>query len=575
MLKELYIKNYALIDEMTVRFSRELTVLSGETGAGKSIIVGALGLVLGEKAKTSLIRAGMDTCTVEGRFSVPGSHPSADMIERMGIEAENGGREVDIVIRRVITASGTSKSYINGLQVTVRDLQNVTGLLIDIHGQHEHQSLLQVRNHLSLLDRYGKLHNDLALYAESYGRLQELRKTLRESIIDERERTRRIEILRYSADEIARVNPAEGEEKDLEEEYKVLRHYEELVGAVRDSCEWLQQDESSAYALLARSVERLGRVREFSSEIDGVLAELEEAAVTVNDGARSLMNFVESVEYEPGRIDAIQSRIEQIKNLKKKYGDTIEEVLGYREKCIQELEGLETHDQRIRELEEKIEEERRNACRLALALSAQRRVAAQTLMEGVMTELRFLSLDKSRFQVGISYRENPEGEIEIDSKRYELSSTGMDHVEFMITTNPGEPLRQLRNVASGGELSRIMLAIKTVLGQADPILTFVFDEIDAGIGGRVAWAVGERLKGISLFKQILCITHQAQIASKGKMNVRVSKESVARENSEERTVARVAELNGPDRVEEIARMISGKKISEAALKQAREMIGEK
>lgn len=570
MLKELYIRNYALIDEMTIGFSDNLTVLSGETGAGKSIIVGALGLVLGEKARTSSVRSGMESCTVEGRFEIESSHPVSLHLSASGMADEGF-----LVIRRVVTRSGGSKCFINGLQVGVRDLQEITGLLIDIHGQHQHQSLLTVRNHLLILDRYGKLENDLGAYQKSYRNMNALRERIEALTMDEREKERRIDILRYSIQEIESAGLEEGEEEALEQEHRVLKNYEQLISAVSATHALLRTGDSSALTQLEESIDELLRISELSTEIGASVKDLESAKILVEECAYNLQNYINGIEYEPGKIDRILSRLELVKTLKKKYGETASAVEAYRQKCEEELQSLESNEQTIKKLEEQWKSERERAQRSAIELSARRRVAAKTLEESVMKELSFLSMGKARFKVQITYSESAAGEndiqpaVPIDGKYYELLPKGLDRVEYMISTNVGEPLLPLKNVASGGELSRIMLAIKTVLGNVDPICTFVFDEIDAGIGGKVAWAVGSRLKELSVMKQILCITHQAQIASRANLNVRVDKA-----NRDGRTVASVRELDGREKVAEIARMISGKSISEAALKQAHEMISE-
>ncbi len=566
MLKELYIKNYALINELTLSFSRNLTVLSGETGAGKSIIIGALGLILGEKAKTSNIRSGMKSCIVEGRVEVSKDHPVFDMLKERGIEHENGA---DIVVRRIITTSGVSKSFINGLQVTVKDLREITGLLFDIHGQHEHQSLLDLRNHLFLLDQYGKHQDKLEDYRESYRKIEELNREIEKYTIDEREKERRIDILKYSINEIDRADLKEGEDIELEEEYKVLSNYEKLVTTVKNAYDYLDLHDASALSMLENALSELYRIKDFSNEISTLVDELDNSKNVINDITSSLKSYVDGIDYEPGKIDRIQSRIELIKSLKKKYGDTIKDINKYREQCRIELDNLESNEDIINGLKGKLKEELSRAEKYAKELSIQRRVSAKTLKESVMKELSYLSMDKARFKVNIMYKESDDGPVTIDGKRYELSQNGIDLVEFLLSANIGEPFLPLKNVASGGELSRIMLAIKTVLGDVDPILTFVFDEIDTDIGGKVAWAVGNRLKKLSRLKQILCITHQAQIASKGDLNVRVEKVQ-----KDDRTVTEVKWLDGPQKVAEIARMISGEKISETALKQAHEMIRE-
>ena len=566
MLKELYIKNYALIRELTVGFSPNLTVLTGETGAGKSIIIGALGLILGEKAKTSLIRSGAESCTVEGRLNIEKGHEVYGILKEKGIESPDGE---EVVIRRTITTDGVSKSYINGLQVGVRELKDVTGILIDIHGQHEHQYLLHVKNQLFLLDQYGT-HGDLLMtYGESFRKVEQLKNEIERQTMDRRERERRIDILKHSITEIDGASLRDGEDQALEEEYTVLKNYEKLVSSINSAYELLGADERSAVSMVDEALGDLEKVRDISAEIGALAAELTGTRDVVGDVASSLKAFVDGIDYEPGRIDAIQSRIELIKSLKKKYGDTIQEIIEYREQSEEELTELQQNEDTVRELKERLEEELSWAGNIAKELSVQRRVAAQTLKDRVMQELSYLSMDKAGFKVQITYREKTDGWVEIEKKRYELTKNGLDNVQFLLSANKGEPFLPLKDVASGGELSRIMLAIKTVVGSADPILTFVFDEVDAGIGGKVAWAVGKRLRELSRYKQVLCITHQAQIASKGDLNIRVEK--VEREK---RSVTEVRLLEGAEKVAEVARMISGERIGEAAIRQAHQMINE-
>jgi DNA repair protein RecN (Recombination protein N) len=567
MLKELLIKNFALIDEITIRFDSRLNVLSGETGAGKSIIVGALGLVLGDTAKTSYIRSGTETCVVEGRIEVEGDHPVRGLLEGKGVEC---GAGEDLVVRRIISTAGSSKSFVNGLQVTAKDLQEITDLLVDVHGQHEHQSLLNVRNHLSLLDQYGKLQEEVRRYQDCHGRTIELKKEIGRITMDEREKERRIDILRYSVQEIENARLADGEDEELEKQYRVLKNYEQLASAVTTAYSLLKLNDASVVTTMASALHELAKTRSVSQDIEKLCSDLEGAKFVVDDVASGLKGFIDGIEYEPGKIDRVIARLELLKGLKKKYGATLTEVRSYGGKCRKELDTLAMNEDVIKELEGKLREELQKAGRFAVELSARRRVEAKALEESVKKELSYLSMGKANFKVGISYRESETGTVKIEGKRYELGTSGLDQVEFLISPNPGEPLLPLKSIVSGGELSRIMLAIKTVLGNVDPISTFVFDEIDAGIGGKVAWAVGTRLRELSRLKQILCVTHQPQIASRGDLNIRVEKVS-----KEQRTVTRVKLLEGKEKVEEIARMISGKEISEAALRQASEMIGEK
>ncbi len=567
MLNTLYIKNYALIDEIEIGFSRGLTILSGETGAGKSIIVGALGLLMGEKARISEVRSGEELCIVEGRLTPPEGHTVYGLLKARGIPVD---QNEGIIVRRIVSRKdGGSKSFINSIQVTMKDLHDVMSALVDIHGQHEHQSLLVVKNHLGLLDRYGKLSEELEDFKNTYGRMEEIRKQIEDTRMDESEKLRRIDLLRYSINEIESASLEEGEDTALEDEYEVLKNYEKIFEAISKAYHYLKEGENSSVDLLDKAVLELGLVSEYSDVIKRALSELENAKLIIDEISYELKNYIESIEYEPGKIDRILGRLEQIKLLKKKYGKTIGEIKNYLENCKKELEEIELSDEILEKLQREYGEVVKEVCKKAAQLSARRRVAARMLEDRISEELKYIGMPKARFKVDIRYRETEEGLCEIDGRKYEVGPDGLDRVEFLFSANEGEPLLPLRNIASGGELSRVMLAVKSVLGEIDPITTFIFDEIDAGIGGRVSWAVGKRLKELSKIKQVICITHQAQIASRGELNIKVEK--ITRDG---RSITRVKVLDEKEKTEEIARMISGEKITEAAKAQADQMIRE-
>ncbi|RKY02659.1 MAG: DNA repair protein RecN [Spirochaetes bacterium] len=567
MLNTLYIKNYALIDEIEIGFSRGLTILSGETGAGKSIIVGALGLLMGEKARISEVRSGEELCIVEGRLTPPEGHTVYGLLKARGIPVD---QNEGIIVRRIVSRKdGGSKSFINSIQVTMKDLHDVMSALVDIHGQHEHQSLLVVKNHLGLLDRYGKLSEELEDFKDAFRRMEEIRKQIEDTRMDESEKLRRIDLLRYSINEIESASLEEGEDTALEDEYEVLKNYEKIFEAISKAYHYLKEGENSSVDLLDKAVLELGLVSEYSDVIKRALSELENAKLIIDEISYELKNYIESIEYEPGKIDRILGRLEQIKLLKKKYGKTIADIKNYLEKCKKELEEMELSDEILEKLQREYGEVVKEVCKKAAQLSARRRVASRMLEDRISEELKYIGMPKARFKVDIRYRETEEGLCEIDGRKYEVGPDGLDRVEFLFSANEGEPLLPLRNIASGGELSRVMLAVKSVLGEIDPITTFIFDEIDAGIGGRVSWAVGKRLKELSKIKQVICITHQAQIASRGELNIKVEK--ITRDG---RSITRVKVLDEKEKTEEIARMISGEKITEAAKAQADQMIRE-
>ena len=556
MLEEISIRNYALIEELTAEFHSGLNVLSGETGAGKSIIVGALGLLLGEKGDSSAIRTGTDEAEVSGVLRVEGNEEVSAWLREREIRPEDG----TILLRRTIKAGGRGSSFIQSHKATRHDLQELTAFLVDMHGQHEHQSLLSIDNHRKLLDRYAGNEESAAKLYEEFYRLSGLRKELEELNASERELLREKELLEHAIREIEAAQLKVGEEEELEQERRLLNQHErlfELFSTVHGS---LAEARGGAVARIREAVDALRSMSEILPEISSELSRLESAFYEVEDIEAVVRERREDLHFSPERLDECQERIQLIHRLEKKYGDTIEDVVQYARKAAEKVEGMEHREERKAELEGRIETLQAQVLALARDLSSKRKQAAKKLEEKLQTALRALGMPKAKFHIQSAYREGKEG-------RHSCGPYGFDRIEFLISPNEGEPLKPLREIASGGEISRIMLALKSVFSLSDRVGCLIFDEIDAGIGGEVAVAVGEHLAGLGADKQVLCITHLASIAVRADNHIRVEKKE-----REGRTYTDIRRIEAEERIAEIARMLSGDSESSSSTTHARELL---
>jgi len=556
MLEELVVQNYALIDRLQVRFSPGLNILTGETGAGKSILIGALGLVLGMKADTGAIRAGTEEIDVSGIVKLDNNPDVQTWMEEKGIAAENNS----IIIRRVVKKNGKGTIYVQSTPFTLTVLRELTGMLFDLHGQHEHQSLLSPENHRRLLDHYGNITAPVTAFSVLYTRLLKVREEHAALIAEQRERARKVELLEYAIQEIEDAKLKVGEEEQLRQEQHLLANHERLIhlveevyGATAESRGGALSNLRQARGLLAEIVKIDSHLNDSNRQLDNVFFELE-------DFVENLDRYKGSINFDPARLEKIEERLDLIKRLEKKYGGTIEEVLAHLEESRRALEGIQNSDATQKKLEEQITGLEKEIKARAANITHLRKQAAVGLQEKIVGELRQLGMPKVRFQVQIEDRTS-------DSGKVLYAGTGKDKVEFLIAPNLGEPFKKLVQIASGGELSRIMLAIKTVLAESDHINSLIFDEVDAGIGGEVAIAVGERLKGLAKSKQVLCITHLATIAVQADNHIKVEKITQA-----DRTVTRVSSVTGPEQQEEIARMLAGDRTGDTSLKHAQELL---
>ncbi len=581
MLSEIDITNFAIIDHLHLQFHRGFNVLTGETGAGKSIIIDAVGTLLGGRAQSEFLRAGADKTRVEASFTLSAAareniFPTLDEI---GIEHEDEA----LIVTREINREGRNVCRVNGHAVTLHALQRVGENLIDIHGQSEHISLLRVRTHIDFLDRFGNLWDQRAGVAEKVKQLRAVRSELKSLQMDEREIARRVDRLTYVVDEIMAANLQLGEEDALKQERELLGNAElraNLADHAYRSLYGAGEDEKGAIDLLSEALQAVSGLEKYDPSVKALREEAEGASAQADDVARALRNYRDRVDHNPARLAQVDERLDLIFRLKRKYGETIEEVMKYGENAAAELAGISHSEERIKELNAQQEQLLKELAKLATDLSAARRAAGEQLAKGIEAQLQDLGMAKAKFGVALERSDDPDGVAE-NGRRVACDTTGIDRVEFMVSPNPGEPLKPLAKIASGGETSRLMLAMKSVLAVADNTPTLIFDEIDQGIGGRTGGIVGNKLWALTPTAQkndhdaaasrskdernssetflreaaapqhqVICITHLPQIAAYGDAHFKIRKEVVG-----ERTVTQVRELKQTERVDELAQML--------------------
>lgn len=551
MLRELRIKNLAIIDDLVVRFEKGLNVLTGETGAGKSVIVDALGLALGDRAQSDLIKSGEKEAVVQAYFE----REEYGQLPDIGVDMSEG-----LVLRRVVSSGGKSKAYVNDMMVTLQTLAEVGKSLVDIHSQHEHQSLLSPEKQLTLLDSYGKLQSDREKVSSLFHGVKALKDEcagLREKA---EERVHRLDLLRFQINEISAASPKQGEKGTLEEERKILANITKLSSLAETAYSLLYGSEGSAEERLSLAVAQLREMHPIDNSIGETLEMLESAKALIEDASSTLRGYGDKYDFEPGRLEIIEDRLELIGRLEKKYGGGVEAIMNYRDAAEEELRTLESADDRLVSLEEELRTKERELLNAAAALSEKRRKTAREIEGRINGTLNELAFAKAAFRIDITREQAG------DEGRYRVNSNGMDRIEFQFSANPGEPLKSLAKIISGGELSRVMLALKSILADVDSVPVLIFDEVDAGIGGRTAESVGRKLDAISDRHQLICITHLPQIASFGDVHLKIEKKE-----KNNRVHVEIKELYGKERQDEIARMLSGK-ITEISLKHAGELL---
>ena len=551
MLAEVRIKNFAVIETVTVPFEPGLNVLTGETGAGKSIVIDAILLVLGGRAQIDLIRTDAETATVEAVFHLPAGSPARAVLEASGLELEDD----TVVIRRELARSGRHRAFVNDASVTVGLLERLGEFLVDLHGQHEHQRLLQPTAQLELLDRFAGT-SDVERLAALYDKHRVAREALATFRQTERDRAQREDLLRFQVSELDAARLRVGEEDELRAERQRLQHAERLATGLTEVATLLRDDRDSVTGRLGRASRVIADLGRFDPDVGQAAGPLEAAAAHVEDALLAVRRLRDRMDAEPGRLEAIDERLDVITRLKRKYGDSEAAMLSLRDAAAAELEHLERHDEVVAAEQRRVDELFAERTAVAAALSAARREAAARLAPRIERELRDLGMDRARFSIVVD-------PIPVE----QMTARGLDRVEFRLSANPGEDLRPLARIASGGELSRSMLAVEVVLASSERLPTMIFDEVDAGVGGRVAGAVADKLAKTSRGRQVLCVTHLAAIAARADHHLLVSK--VVRAG---RTRAGVVALAGTARTEEVARMLGGDAVTDAARRHARELL---
>lgn len=559
MLLEISIENFALIRRVTLSLGRGLNVLTGETGAGKSIVVDAMNLLVGGRALAEQVRTGADKACIEGVFDCSESPHVVERLQELGLPVSEDGV---LVLAREVVRGGKGTCRVNGRLVPLAVYRSIGELLVDLHGQHEHQSLLKVENHLELLDQFGgdELLRKRQVVEELYGRLVHLKEERQRLEGDAEKRRQRMDYLKHAVSEIDAVAPRPGEEEELERERERLRHGEKLAVLAAEITAELFDGYSNvvpAYDLVSRASEKAEEMARYDPALEGVSASLQEIVFKLEDLAAFMRDYRERVDFDRAHAAEVEERLYALRNLMRKYGATLEEVCAFREEAAAELEELQGEQSRAEEISEEYAEVMRQYEEAADELTALRREKAALFTAAVLSELDSLGMEKARFDI-------------LWEKRKEPSPMGYDRIEFLFSANPGEPLKPLVKIASGGELARLMLGLRVVLSEVDKIPTLVFDEIDAGIGGRTLQVVGEKLSAVARTKQVLCVTHSPHIAGRGEKHFYIEKRVM-----DDQTYTFVRELSGEERIRELARMLGGSADDEITRSHAEKILRRK
>jgi DNA repair protein RecN (Recombination protein N) len=566
MLTELHIQNFAIIDQLALDFGPGLVILTGETGAGKSIIMDALDVLMGSRADVSVIRTEAELARVEGTFKLSGpERPAAIEI----LKREELLDDPDFVtMMREVRREGRSVARINGRIVSLPLLKELGELLVDIHGQSEHLSLLNVRAHLGLLDRYAGIESNLAAYHKAYQHLLGLRRELHDLRLAQQDAERRTEMLTFQADEIEAARLQHAEDTELKQERDRLANAEALATLAQEALTVLDDGTSESPAatdLIGQAVQSLGKLAQIDTAQHGLAEQSTTMEETLAELARSLRNYLEAIEYNPKRLEEAEERLDLIHRLERKYGGSIESALAFAADARKQLETISTASTRIAELETAETAALAKLSEHGLALSKKRKEAAEKMSKAIEIELDDLHMASARFGVDFQTKPDPQGVPLPDGTRSSFDATGLDKVEFLVEPNPGEGLKPLAKTASGGETSRLMLALKNVLARADQIPTLIFDEIDQGIGGRVGGVVGEKLWNLGRAHQVMVITHLPQLAAFGDQHFQVQKII-----EKGRTLTRLTRLNGEPRTLELAQMLGA--VTEATIRSAHDLL---
>jgi DNA repair protein RecN (Recombination protein N) len=567
MLKTLLVKDYALIESINIEFGKGLNIITGETGAGKSILIDAMGLLLGERASTEVIRKGASKSYVEGIFDITNNKKIDAFLEENAIEPLP-----ELILRREISTKGSNRCFINDTPVSLSVIKNVGNLMVDLHGQHEHQSLLRNETHIDFLDEFGNYRDLAEDYKKLYCELQNLLKEIK--ILKEKEASLREkkDFYSFQIKEIDSVSPAEDEEERLIEELRILENSEKLASITSSVYGSIYEDENSVYDSITKIKNELNELTGIDKSFGESFGECVNAIALINDIAEFIRNYKSKIDVDPAEVNKKRDRLGAINLIKKKYGGSVKAVLEYRNKIGAEFDLVENFSEKINSFEKQIESLREQCGKCADNISKKRNQASTLINKEVKEVLADLGIPDSNFDVRIKQNKSSSGEdyITVKGNKYSYSAKGIDEVEFYISTNVGEDMKPLAKVASGGEVSRIMLALKTILAKNDRFPLIIFDEIDTGVSGRIAQKVGRALKSLANFYQVISITHLPQIAGLADHHFIVEKNT-----NDRRVVSSIKKLNENERVREVAKLMSGENVTEASLEGARELINSK
>ncbi|MGH1363556.1 MAG: DNA repair protein RecN [Calditrichia bacterium] len=564
MLKRIHIRQFALAENLTVEFQSGLNILTGETGAGKSILVGAIGAVLGGRVYTEVIRTGFDKASVEAVFDISSLTKLKTLLDERGLP---GGNE--LIVRREIANKGNARAFINDATVTVATLADIGNFLVDIHGQHQHQSLLRRETHRYFIDAFGRLNNELEAVNSAWQALRKLDAELNTLLRRQKELSTKRELYEFQSREIAQADPSDGEDKKLEEEARVLANIEKLFALSSELGTIFSGGDLNLLGLNADAEQRLKEIGNISSEIKKLSDEFTSARIVVDETARSIEEFKNNLEFDGERLEEVEARLSVFASLKKKYGGTLEAVIAYQKEITASLSLQDNVDFEIETFNKRRNKLLQDYAKVAIVLTKKRQKAATRMEKAVQDHLKHLGMPNIRFQVRFDKREEANGVFLGEGASYFGDENGVDQIEFFISPNPGEDFKPLSKIASGGEMSRIMLALKNILAEIDEIPTLIFDEVDSGVSGRIAQAVGRSISQLAESHQILCITHLAQIASQGDSHYAVEKYVDG-----DRTFTQITALSESQRIEAIARLMGGEHISDTVLESARQLIEE-
>lgn len=555
MLQEISIKNFAIIENLQVRFEDGMTVLTGETGAGKSIIIDAVGLLAGGRGSADLIRHGEDKTILQGLFHMPSSKKLRATMEDYGIEAD----EDHVILQRELSRSGKNVARVNGSIVTVSILREIASHLIDIHGQNEHQELMDASRHLQLLDRFAgdAVNEKIKEYHQQFEVYQKVKKELSDLQTDEQQNIQRIDLLTFQINEIDQANLQDDKEEErLLEERLLLTNYQRIMEGLTNAYQTLQGMEGNAMDQISVAMESLEKIQSFSPSYEEFYTHVSEAYYLLEDSVSAIRDEIDELSYDEGRLNEVELRLEIIHQLKRKYGESIKEIKEYFDQISMELDKISHKESYVEKLTKQYKQAEIILLEVGKDLTIQRKAAALKLEEAIQQQLQELYMEKAKFQVNF-----------LNDGKPEVHEYGLDRIEFYISTNIGEPFKPLARIASGGELSRMMLALKTIFTQKRGITSIIFDEVDTGVSGRVAQAIANKIHLVSLHSQVLCITHLPQVAAMADHHFYIEKEVI-----NNRTITHVDRIVAETRVNEVARMLAGTDVTELSIAHAHELL---